>query len=97
MTNSGARRTTIQTVWQIFVGSLLGLFVVQLVGIFLVRFAQIARGQMNFVHLLEFSVRQRLFLISLPALVAAMLVRKRPMVALGMLLSAAMVWLISGV
>jgi ABC-type phosphate transport system permease subunit len=97
MTNSGARRTTIQTVWQIFVGCLLGLFIVQLVGIFLVRFAQIARGQMNLVHLLEFSVRERLFLISLPALVAAMLVRKRPMVALGMLLSAAVAWLISGV
>jgi hypothetical protein len=97
MTNSGARRTTIQTVWQIFVGCLLGLFVVQLVGIFMVRFAQIARGQMNLVHLLEFSVRERLFLISLPALPAAMLVRKRPMVALGMLLSAALAWLISGV
>jgi hypothetical protein len=97
MTNSGARRTTIQTVLQIFVGCLLGLFIVQLVGIFLVRFAQIARGQMNLVHLLGFSVRERFFLISLPALAAAMLVSKRPLVALGMLLSAALAWLISGV
>jgi FtsH-binding integral membrane protein len=93
MTNSGARRTTIQTVWQVFVGCLLGLFVVQLFGIFFVRFAQIARGQMNLQHLLGFSVRERLFLISLATVAAARLVRKRPFIALGMLLSAALAWL----
>jgi hypothetical protein len=97
MTSSGARRTAIQTLWQILVGCLLGLFVVQLVGIFFVRFAQIVHGQMNLQHLLEFSVRERLFLISLPTVAAAMLLRKRPLVALGMLLSAAVVWMISGV
>jgi hypothetical protein len=89
MTNSGPRRTTIQIVWQIFVGCLLGLFAVQLLGIFLVRFAYLARGQMNLQHLVEFSMRERLFLISLPTFAAALLVRKRPFVALGMLLSAA--------
>ena len=97
MTNSGARRTTIQTVWQVFVDCLLGLFVVQLFGIFFVRFAHIVRGQMNLQHLLGFSVRERLFLISLPTVAAAMLVRKRPFIALGMLLSAALAWLLSAV
>jgi hypothetical protein len=86
MTNSGPRRKNIQTVWQIFVGCLLGLFVVQLLGIFFVRFAHIVRGQMNLQHLLKFSVRERLFLISLRTVAAAMLVRKRPFIALGMLL-----------
>jgi hypothetical protein len=97
MTNNGVRRTTAQTVWQIFVGCLLGLFVVQLLGIFFVRFAHIVRGQMSLQHLLEFSVRERLFLISLPTVAAAMLVRKRPFIALGMLLSAAVAWMISAV
>ena len=97
MTNSGSRRTTIQTVWQIFVGCLLGLFVVQVLGIFFVRFAHIVRGQTNLHHLLEFSVRERLFLISLPTVAAVMLVRKRPFIALGMLLSAAVAWMISAV
>jgi len=48
---------------------------------------------MNLQHLLGFSVRERLFLISLPTVAAAMLVRKRPFIALGMLLSAALAWL----
>jgi hypothetical protein len=89
MTNSGPRRTTIQIVWQIFVGCLLGLFVVQLLGIFFVRFAYLARGQRNLEHLVEFSARERLFLIALPTFAAALLVRKPPFAALGMLLSAA--------
>jgi hypothetical protein len=97
MTNNGVGRTTAQTVWQIFVGCLLGLFVVQLLGIFFVRLAHIVRGQMSLQHLLEFSVRERLFLISLPTVAAAMLVRKRPFIALGMLLSAAVAWMISAV
>jgi len=62
-----------------------------------VRFAHIVRGQMNLQHLLEFSVRERLFLISLPTVAAAMLVRKRPFIALGMLLSAAVAWMVSAV
>jgi hypothetical protein len=97
MTNNEPRRTNFRNIWQIFVGYLLGFFAVQLVGIFFVRFAQIVRGQMNLQHLLEYSVSERLFLISLPTVAAAMLLRKRPFVALGMLLSAAVVWVISGV
>jgi F0F1-type ATP synthase assembly protein I len=97
MTNNEPRRTTLQNIWQIFVGYLLGLLVVQLVGIFFVRFAHTVRGQMNLQHVLEYSVGERLFLISLPTVAAAMLLRKRPFVALGMLLSAAVVWMISGV
>jgi hypothetical protein len=97
MTNSDPRRKNIQTVWQIFVGWMMGLFVVQLLGIFFVRFAHIVRGQMNLQHLVEFSMRERLFLISLPTVAAAMLVRKRPFIALGMLLSAAVAWMVSAV
>jgi hypothetical protein len=51
---------------------------------------------MNLQHLLGFSVRERLFLISLPTVAAAMLVRKRPFIV-GMLLSAALAWLLSAV
>jgi F0F1-type ATP synthase assembly protein I len=97
MTNSGPRRTTIQIAWQIFVGCLLGLFAVLLLGTFFVRFAYLARGQMNLQHLVEFSMRERLFLISLPTFAAALLVRKRPFVALGVLLSAAVAWMMSAV
>lgn len=97
MTNSGARQTAMQTAWQIFVGWLLGLFVVQLLGIFFVRFVHIVRGQVTLQHLFQFSVNEKLFLISLPTAGAAVLLRKRPFIALAMLLSAAAAWMISAV
>jgi hypothetical protein len=94
MTNNDAQMTT-QKIWQVFVGWLLGLFAVDLLGIFFVRSAQIVRGQLTIEHLIHYSFGERLFLVALPTSLAAMLAWKRPFVALGMLLSAAMTWMIA--
>lgn len=96
MTDNDAQMTT-QKIWQVFVGWLLGLFAVNLLGIFFVRSAQIVRGHLTIEHLIHFSFGERLFLVALPIALAAMLARKRPFVALGMLLSAAMTWMITAV
>jgi hypothetical protein len=94
MTNNDAQMTT-QKIWQVFVGWLLGLFAVDLLGIFFVRSAQIVRGQLTIEHLIHYSFGERLFLVALPTALAAMVARKRPLVALGMLFSAGMTWMIA--
>jgi hypothetical protein len=96
MQNNEPRRTRSQKIWQVVVGLLLGLFVVDLLGISLIRFVQIARGQFAIERLIYFSSGEKLFLVVLPAVPAAMLLRKRPLISLGMLFSAAMVWMIVG-
>ena len=90
------RRTISQKIWQVVVGWLLGLFVVNLLGVFLVRFMHIVPGQVGIGHLIHFSPGERIFLTLLPILPAAILARTRPLISIGILLSVAMAWMISG-
>jgi hypothetical protein len=96
MQDSVSRQTRSQKIWQVVAGLLLGLFVVDLLGISLVRFIQIARGQFAIERLIHFSSAEKLFLVVLPVVPAAMLLGKRPLISIGMLLSAAMAWMIVG-
>lgn len=79
--------------FQVFVGFLLGGFAAQLIGFFGIWAVQIAHGHFEMEHLLYLSSRERLFLALLPCVAAILLVRKRPYVSAGMILSAGFVWM----
>ena len=97
MTNSKPHRATSHIIWHVVVGWTLGFFVANLLGTFLVQVVHLVRGQSILQHLIQFSLSDRLLLVSFPIVSAAMLVRKRLFVSLGMLLAAAVAWGMTGV
>jgi hypothetical protein len=84
-----------RNLWQVVVGFFLGGFVANLFGIALIALAQSLHGQFAYVHLLSLSWKERLFWMAIPTSLAICLLRRRPYVALGMLFSGAMIWLIT--
>jgi hypothetical protein len=77
------------------VGFLLGGFAAQLIGFFGIWLVQIAHGHFEIKHLLELSLRERLFVTLLPCVPAILLMRKRPYIAAGMILSAGFFWMVT--
>jgi hypothetical protein len=74
--------------FQVFVGFLLAEFAAQLAGFSGIWVVQIAHGHFEIEHLLHLSLRERLFVALLPFVPAIPLLRKRPYVSAGMVLSA---------
>jgi hypothetical protein len=81
--------------FQVFVGFLLGGFAAQLIGFFGIWAVQIAHGHFEIEHLLYLSLRERLFLALLPCVPAILLLRRRPYVSAGMVLSAGFFWILT--
>ena len=91
MIGTPARRS-----WNVVVGFFLGGFCAQIVGIACIALYQTATGRgFSWINPAFLSVGQRLFLITIPGVLGAFLLKGKPYVALGMFLSVGFVWLVT--
>ncbi len=81
--------------WQALVGFILGGTAANLAGVTSVALYQAYHGYFTFVHLLFLSVRERVVFVSVPIVLAVLLWRSRPYVAVGTLLAAGAYWFLT--
>ena len=80
--------------WNVVVGFFLGGFCGQLIGVAVLALYQTATGiGFSWMNLVFLSVGQRLFLMAIPAMLGAVLLKSKPYVAVGMFLNSAFIWL----